>query len=255
MAEAEFQSYVWWYIRRSYGPMKENGTISKRGYMMAHFSKFVRHGYIRIDATKNPETDVFVSAYRGENKIAIVAVNKKTSSVSQNFVINNAPAIGSAESWRTSGSENLAKGANINIAGGNFTANLPAQSVTTFVLTTNEPQPSSSSAVLSSSSVAPSSSSSAPSSSSAMPSSSSEAPVANYAKFSASPNFSVRVLNGKTLLVETNLDTVVDIYNLNGSKAATFKVLGTSQIVDLSLPGGVYFAKTRGMPNVKFVII
>ena len=28
-------AYVWWYIRRSYGPMKENGQISKRGYMMA----------------------------------------------------------------------------------------------------------------------------------------------------------------------------------------------------------------------------
>lgn len=32
--------------------MKEDGTISKRGYNMAHFSKFVRPGYVRIDATK-----------------------------------------------------------------------------------------------------------------------------------------------------------------------------------------------------------
>ncbi len=53
MVEGDFQAYVWWYIRRSYGPMKEDGTISKRGYNMAHFSKFVRPGYVRIDATKN----------------------------------------------------------------------------------------------------------------------------------------------------------------------------------------------------------
>lgn len=33
-------AYVWWYIRRSYSPMKENGNISKRGYMMAQYSKW-----------------------------------------------------------------------------------------------------------------------------------------------------------------------------------------------------------------------
>jgi len=38
LVEGNFQAYVWWYIRRSYGPMKEDGTISKRGYMMAHYS-------------------------------------------------------------------------------------------------------------------------------------------------------------------------------------------------------------------------
>lgn len=76
MVEGDFQAYVWWYIRRSYGPMKEDGTISKRGYNMAHFSKFVRPGYVRIDATKNPNANVYVSAYKGDNKVVIVAINK-----------------------------------------------------------------------------------------------------------------------------------------------------------------------------------
>lgn len=56
--------------------MKEDGMISKRGYNMAHFSKFVRPGYVRIDATKNPEPNVYVSAYKGDNKVVIVAINK-----------------------------------------------------------------------------------------------------------------------------------------------------------------------------------
>ncbi|BBP89821.1 hypothetical protein BsIDN1_34390 [Bacillus safensis] len=77
MVEGDFQAYVWWYIRRSYGPMKEDGLISKRGYNMAHFSKFVRPGYVRIDATKSPEPNVFVSAYKGNNQVVIVAINKK----------------------------------------------------------------------------------------------------------------------------------------------------------------------------------
>ncbi len=64
MVDAEFQTYVWWYIRRGYGPMREDGQISKRGAMMAHFARFVRPGYVRIDATANPASNVYVSAYR-----------------------------------------------------------------------------------------------------------------------------------------------------------------------------------------------
>jgi glucuronoarabinoxylan endo-1,4-beta-xylanase len=136
MAEAEFQTYVWWYIRRSYGPMKEDGTISKRGYMMAHFSKFVRHGYERIDATKAPQTDVFISAYinGGGDSVTVVAVNKKTSVINQSFAVSGgAAALTKMEGWRTTGSESMAKIADIGVADGNFTASLPAQSVTTFV--------------------------------------------------------------------------------------------------------------------------
>ncbi|WP_307214125.1 carbohydrate-binding protein [Paenibacillus tundrae] len=132
MVEGDFQAYVWWYIRRQYGPMKEDGTISKRGYNMAQFSKFVRPGYLRVDATKNPDTNTFVSAYKGDNKVVVVAINKGTSSTSQRFVLQNGNA-STVSSWITDSSRNLASGAPINVSNGAFTAQLPAQSVTTFV--------------------------------------------------------------------------------------------------------------------------
>ncbi len=132
MVEADFQAYVWWYIRRSYGPMKEDGNISKRGYMMAHFSKFVRPGYVRVDATKNPNTNVYVSAYKGDNKVVIVAINKATSAVSQKFNIQAGKPT-QVSSWVTDGSRNMAAGAPVSVSGDSFTAQLPAQSVTTFV--------------------------------------------------------------------------------------------------------------------------
>ncbi|AGF57038.1 glucuronoarabinoxylan endo-1,4-beta-xylanase [Clostridium saccharoperbutylacetonicum] len=132
MVEGDFQAYTWWYIRRQYGPMKEDGNISKRGYMMAQFSKFVRPGYVRVDATKNPISNIYVSAYKGDNKVVIVAINKGTSQVSQSFNIQNGSA-SKVSSWVTTGSQNIAKSADINVVNGNFTASLPAQSVTTFV--------------------------------------------------------------------------------------------------------------------------
>ncbi len=132
MVDAEFQAYVWWYIRRGYGPMREDGNISKRGYSMAHYAKFVRPGYVRVDATKNPETNVFTSAYKGDNKVVIVAVNRSNSSVNQKFVLQNG-STSSVSSWVTDGSRNLAAQSPINVSGGSFTAQLPPRSVITFV--------------------------------------------------------------------------------------------------------------------------
>ncbi|QHQ59001.1 glycoside hydrolase [Bacillus velezensis] len=133
MVEGDFQAYVWWYIRRSYGPMKEDGMISKRGYNMAHFSKFVRSGYVRIDATKNPEPNVYVSAYKGDNKVVIVAINKNNTGVNQNFVLQNGTA-SQVSRWITSSSSNLQPGADLKVTDNHFWAHLPAQSVTTFVV-------------------------------------------------------------------------------------------------------------------------
>lgn len=134
MVEGNFQTYVWWYIRRHYGPIKEDGTISKRGYSMAHYSKFVRPGDVRVDATKNPANGVFVSAYKGaDNKIVIVAINKNTSSVNQRFTVQNGTA-SAVSSWVTDSTRNLAAGSALQISGNGFSADLPAQSVTTFVV-------------------------------------------------------------------------------------------------------------------------
>ncbi|MGP4113489.1 glucuronoxylanase [Streptomyces sp. 4N509B] len=135
LVDGGFQAYVWWYIRRSYGPMREDGQISKRGANMAHFSKFVRPGHVRVDATANPQANVYTSAYRGGSggsQIVIVAINKGTGSVSQQFTIQNSTA-SRVSSWLTDASRNLAPQSGATVSGGSFTAQLPARSVTTFV--------------------------------------------------------------------------------------------------------------------------
>jgi rhamnogalacturonan endolyase len=126
--------------------------------------------------------------------------------------------------------------------------------------------PSSSSTVRSSSSAAPpSSSSEAPSSSSEPPSSSSSSPPEDQSSSSSSEiiaathnqialtHFSVRSLNGKTLLVEAGSPTVMDIFDLKGKKAASYNVSG-SQTLHLSLQSGVYFAKTHGYSMQRIVV-
>ncbi|WP_270154753.1 RICIN domain-containing protein [Nonomuraea corallina] len=133
MVDAEFQAYVWWYIRRGYGPMREDGQISKRGANMAHFARFVRPGYVRIDATANPASNVYVSAYLGgDSTVVVVAVNKGASAVSQQFTLTGSTAA-AVSSWLTDASRNVAPQGSAAVSNGSFTATLPARSVTTFV--------------------------------------------------------------------------------------------------------------------------
>ncbi len=127
-------AYVWWYIRRSYGPMTEDGKISKRGYMMAHFSKWVRPGDVRIDATESPQNGAYISAFKnGNNQITIVAINTGNE-YTEHFSISGGK-ISKVDRYRTTGSENLANTANLENDGSAFFAQLPQNSVSTFVVT------------------------------------------------------------------------------------------------------------------------
>ncbi|GAB3440952.1 glycoside hydrolase family 30 beta sandwich domain-containing protein [Actinophytocola sediminis] len=133
LVDGRFQTYVWWYIRRSYGPMREDGQISKRGANMAHFSKWVRPGYSRITATANPQSNVYISAFRSGSRIVIVSINKNTSPVDLAFTIRDTGSA-TAPTWLTSDSATLARHNDVTITNGAFDAQLPARSIRTFVL-------------------------------------------------------------------------------------------------------------------------
>lgn len=140
--------YTWWYIRRSYGLMTEDGAISKRGYCMAQYSKFVRPGDVRVDATEQPADNIYVSAYKNSSDQAvIVAINTGSEGYAQKFALSG-QTISKVDRYRTSENESLAKTENLELTGTDgFYAQLPAKSVSTFVVSmdgginNNEPTP------------------------------------------------------------------------------------------------------------------
>ena len=82
-----FNQYTWWYIRRCYGlimekdfgnklqvPQNEIGKVSKRGYVMSQFARFIRPGAVRVGATANPEKEVFASAYKSKDGDSVIVV-------------------------------------------------------------------------------------------------------------------------------------------------------------------------------------
>lgn len=133
MAIGNYNAYIWWYLKRFYGPIDDNGNRTKRGCVMAQFARWIRPGYVRVGATYNPSTNVYVCAFKSGSLVRIVAVNTGTSSVSQTFSITGGTVPSTFQRYRTSASEDLATLGTINSSGGSFTTSLPGQSITSFV--------------------------------------------------------------------------------------------------------------------------
>lgn len=129
----------WWLVNWNntddQGLMAANGTVPKRAYMMGQYSKFVRPGYYRIDATHLPNSNVSVSAYQNTatKTLVVIATNYSSSAVSQTFTLTNAPAFSTLTPTITSASLNLAQQASISVSSNSFTYTLPADSIATFV--------------------------------------------------------------------------------------------------------------------------
>jgi glucuronoarabinoxylan endo-1,4-beta-xylanase len=142
---AGMNAYIWWYIVRFYGPIHDGegaggvkGAVTKRGYVMSQFSRFIRPGYVRILAWI-PRGNVYITAYKGGSKVVVVAINTDTSAVQQTVAIENLaiPAGGGGLTdftpYVTSATKDCEEATPVAVSNNSFTATLDGSSVTTFV--------------------------------------------------------------------------------------------------------------------------
>ena len=129
---AGMSAYIWWYIVRFYGPILEDGNVSKRGYIISQYARFIRSGYVRVHATANTNRDVYVTAYKNGSKMIIVAINSNSSSIGQTFTIRNGTDYRFIP-YVTSRTKNCIQGNAVFGSNGSFTTTLESSSVTTFV--------------------------------------------------------------------------------------------------------------------------
>jgi len=128
----QMSAYIWWYIVRYYGPIDENGVVTKRGFVMSQYSKFVRPEFHRVSATANPQANVYVTAYKNGSKMVIIALNLGASSTSQTFSIRDG-TVTAFTPYVTSATKNCTTGSDISVSSDSFNVTLDASSVTTFV--------------------------------------------------------------------------------------------------------------------------
>jgi glucuronoarabinoxylan endo-1,4-beta-xylanase len=128
---AGWAAYVWWYIRRSYGPIDESSNITKLGYVMAQYARYVRPGYSKISCTANPASGVYVTAYKSGTKLVVVIVNQNAATTYQSFSLSGISVTGFNRYFTTSAA-NLSTNS-FTVSGSSFGINLSPSSVTTLV--------------------------------------------------------------------------------------------------------------------------
>lgn len=129
---ANYSAYLWWYIRRGYGLLGENGNVSPRGYVMSQFAKFIRPGYVRVNATSAPSADVHVTAYKKGGSVVIVVINRSGSTQGLAFSLIGT-SVTRFEKYTTSSVKKVNGDGSQSVSGGAFIASVDASSITTFV--------------------------------------------------------------------------------------------------------------------------
>ena len=106
--------------------------LTRKFHVMAQFSRFIRPGCQIIEAD---DGDSLAAYDNVRQQLVIVTVNDRATSRTVTFKLNGArTAAANAASHRTSQQEDVAAQPPVSLTGGQFTANLAARSVTTFVI-------------------------------------------------------------------------------------------------------------------------
>jgi glucuronoarabinoxylan endo-1,4-beta-xylanase len=141
MVTGQYNAYVWWWVWNDPNDNVNYGLIDSStanpqptfyGDALGQFSRFIQPGYHRYNATANPSSNVYVSAYAGSNHYVIVAINAGSAALNQTFHLQNA-TVTSMTPWQTTSGGGLQQQSAVTVSGGSFTYSLPAQSITTFV--------------------------------------------------------------------------------------------------------------------------
>lgn len=136
---AGMSAYVWWYLVRYYGPLSDEtgiagikGAVTKKGYVMSQFARFIRPGYHVIKSTSS-RSSVNITAGKGDSsKVVIVATNTDTEPIVQTFNLQN-NSQSHFITYTTTSTKNCLLGNSIAVQNGSFTVTLEPSSVTTFV--------------------------------------------------------------------------------------------------------------------------
>jgi glucuronoarabinoxylan endo-1,4-beta-xylanase len=138
MTVGQYNAYVWWEGPNTTTPAVQEHLVDVNnkptyfGYALAQFSRFVRPGYVRYNATATPVTGVNVSAYGGGGHQVIVAINSTSSQVTLPILVES-QAVTSMTPYQTTSSVSVSQLSAIAVTNNEFTVTLPAQSITTYV--------------------------------------------------------------------------------------------------------------------------
>lgn len=131
LTTANVSAYVhWWYKDL----VDSNGLPNKNLWALGQFSRFIRPGFVRLDATARVGNDLLLAAFKDAagTGLTLVAVNR--GSADATFAIElDSGTLGDVKSYRTSATEDLQDLGSAPSRGSFVNVTAPAQSISTFV--------------------------------------------------------------------------------------------------------------------------
>lgn len=138
---ANMNAWHYWWIKPCSGCA--NGALwvqatnkpAKRLWIMGNWSRYVRPGFVRVDATVAPASGVTVTAFRDTvlSRVVIVAINNNTNSTSQDFSVPGTTPM-KLTPCITDPTRDLVEQPGQTLSSTAFTYSLPAQSVTSLIV-------------------------------------------------------------------------------------------------------------------------
>jgi hypothetical protein len=138
---ANMNAWHYWWIKPCSGCA--NGALwvqatnkpAKRLWIMGNWSRYVRPGFVRVDATVAPASGVTVTAFRDTtlSRVVIVAINNNTSNTSQDFSVPATTPL-KLTPCITDPTRDLVEQTAQALTSTTFTYSLPAQSVTSLIV-------------------------------------------------------------------------------------------------------------------------
>jgi glucuronoarabinoxylan endo-1,4-beta-xylanase len=117
-------------------PVLAAASLTRRAWVLGNWSRFVRPGFVRVEATPSPQSNVSASSFSdpATGRLVIVLVNTRNSDRSQTVSIANGMLPTTFTIWTTSDTLALEQSGSLTVSSdGAFTTTLPARSVTTLV--------------------------------------------------------------------------------------------------------------------------
>ena len=132
--------HYWWLVGNAEGGgLTANGELTPQAHGLAHYSKFIRPGFVRLDVPYPAVAGLTLSAYTNpvDGQVVVVAVNETETSLPQHFHFENTTAL-EIEPWLTTAAAPLTKQPRVPYTA-EFDYSLTPLSVTTLIVT-NEPE-------------------------------------------------------------------------------------------------------------------
>jgi O-glycosyl hydrolase len=144
LVNANVNGYLYWWFAENNSSNSDNEaffnvngstvTTSTRLWAFGQYSRFIRPGAVRIDATTS-DSNLKVSAFKNtDGSYAIVVLNGNSSATAVTASLNGVSAGASAIPYLTNASNTIAAQSSVAISGGTFSANIPARSLITYVI-------------------------------------------------------------------------------------------------------------------------